>query len=94
MESQPQNPDFRINPENFNPCSSYTEIFTCVASISATWSKLNVLGFGLLSKISVVALGSTWMIVGWPTSSFSGGRTLIHTCIVLSLKKNVFRGKI
>ena len=20
MESQPQNPDFRINPENFHPC--------------------------------------------------------------------------
>ena len=20
MESQPQNPEFRINPENFNPC--------------------------------------------------------------------------
>ena len=22
MESQPQNPEFRINPENFHPCSS------------------------------------------------------------------------
>ena len=21
MESQPQNPEFRINPENFHPCS-------------------------------------------------------------------------
>ena len=21
MESQPQNPEFRNNPENFNPCS-------------------------------------------------------------------------
>ena len=21
MESQPQNPDFRINPENFHPCN-------------------------------------------------------------------------
>ena len=23
MESQPQNPEFRINPENFHPCSYY-----------------------------------------------------------------------
>ena len=22
MESQPQNPEFRINPENFHPCTS------------------------------------------------------------------------
>ena len=22
MESQPQNPEFRINPENFHPCGS------------------------------------------------------------------------
>ena len=24
MESQPQNPEFRINPENFHPCISVT----------------------------------------------------------------------
>ena len=24
MESQPQNPEFRINPENFHPCLLYT----------------------------------------------------------------------
>ena len=23
MESQPQNPEFRINPENFHPCIIY-----------------------------------------------------------------------
>ena len=23
MESQPQNPDFRINPENFHPCRNF-----------------------------------------------------------------------
>ena len=23
MGSQPQNPEFRINPENFHPCSSF-----------------------------------------------------------------------
>ena len=25
MESQPQNPEFRINPENFHPCISSVE---------------------------------------------------------------------
>ena len=37
MESQPQNPEFRINPENFHPCvqhaidvnSLYVESFSC-----------------------------------------------------------------
>ena len=24
MESQPQNPEFRINPENFHPCDGST----------------------------------------------------------------------
>ena len=24
MESQPQNPEFRINPENFHPCKKTT----------------------------------------------------------------------
>ena len=26
MESQPQNPEFRINPENFHPCDMSTLI--------------------------------------------------------------------
>ena len=30
MESQPQNPEFRYNPENFHPCNSFR------SSISAT----------------------------------------------------------
>ena len=28
MESQPQNPEFRNNPENFHPCTSPTYIFS------------------------------------------------------------------
>ena len=24
MESQPQNPEFRINPENFQPCNIFS----------------------------------------------------------------------
>ena len=27
MESQPQNPEFRIHPENFHPCLNYS--FRC-----------------------------------------------------------------
>ena len=30
MESQPQNPEFRINPENFHPCSTKQQI-KCLA---------------------------------------------------------------
>ena len=31
MESQPQNPEFRINPENFHPCISLLEDFFCLS---------------------------------------------------------------
>ena len=27
MESQPQNPEFRINPENFHPCNIHVKLF-------------------------------------------------------------------
>ena len=27
MESQPQNPEFRINPETFHPCSTVQSLF-------------------------------------------------------------------
>ena len=30
MESQPQNPEFRINPENFHPCLLKVYSKTCV----------------------------------------------------------------
>ena len=30
MESQPQNPEFRNNPENFHPCKSHFELRTCI----------------------------------------------------------------
>ena len=26
MESQPQNPEFRINPENFHPCNVHIKL--------------------------------------------------------------------
>ena len=29
MESQPQNPEFGINPENFHPCEAF-EIYTYI----------------------------------------------------------------
>ena len=32
MESQPQNPEFRINPENFHPCFQQCGILTSVDS--------------------------------------------------------------
>ena len=34
MESQPQNPEFRNNPENFHPCGVYSEILVLMAEVS------------------------------------------------------------
>ena len=42
MESQPQNPEFKINPENFRPCSylflhnSYGHISVLVRNVRVT----------------------------------------------------------
>ena len=33
MESQPQNPEFRINPENFHPCKT---VITLMKHLSQT----------------------------------------------------------
>ena len=33
MESLPQNPEFRIIPENFHPCRSMGELFVCVNAL-------------------------------------------------------------
>ena len=39
MESQPQNPEFRINPENFHPCTCVSKSFN-----KFCWSQSNCLG--------------------------------------------------
>ena len=33
MESQPQNPEFRINPEKFHPCDKYQNLMNWPISI-------------------------------------------------------------
>ena len=38
MESQPQNPELRINPENFHPCSSTSSLRLNSGSGSGTSS--------------------------------------------------------
>ena len=30
MESQPQNPEFRNNPESFHPCEKFFMLFSCL----------------------------------------------------------------
>ena len=37
MESQPQNPEFRHNPENFHPCVNII-LFAHAFSLLVTWS--------------------------------------------------------
>ena len=36
MESQPQNPEFRINPENVHPCFSYIPILLLIQAWTAS----------------------------------------------------------
>ena len=38
MESHPQNPEFRINPENFHPCTKRTKRTLCT-SLSAMYNQ-------------------------------------------------------
>ena len=40
MESQPQNPEFRNNPENFHPCLPTAD--SCMADISYCRECINV----------------------------------------------------
>ena len=40
MESQPQNPEFRINPENFRPCKKSTVNLTDKVQPNV-WSRKN-----------------------------------------------------
>ena len=43
MESQPQDPEFRNNPENFHPCITIFDLVTRHAPISAQGAVLFVL---------------------------------------------------
>ena len=38
MESQPQNPEFRINPENFHPCSCIISAIGCLILLGIYFS--------------------------------------------------------
>ena len=33
MECQPLNPEFRINPENFHPCTSFRDLIIVKGSV-------------------------------------------------------------
>ena len=41
MESRPQNPEFRNNPESFNPCNSLFCLFDLILYIPSTIFQLN-----------------------------------------------------
>ena len=67
MESQPQNPEFRINPENFHPCESLfhhkftTYLFTCLVILHALFLLSAVLKknlSGILSECQMVWIPS------------------------------------
>ena len=45
MESQPQNPEFRINPENFHPCTKHSKHSTPALCICAPKYIVSALSF-------------------------------------------------
>ena len=46
MESQPQNPEFRINPENFHSCRRHMELFKLYGiNAGGTWNYLNYMKY-------------------------------------------------
>ena len=71
MESQPQNPEFRNNPENFHPCymDQHTTYYICVKSLHnylvglqaqfiLVWASIY---FNTLWMREVKALAAVWM---------------------------------
>ena len=56
MESQPQNPEFRNNPENFHPCYGVMGSFlVCECSINWSYSINNDARERLYSNSAVIA---------------------------------------
>ena len=54
MESQPQNPEFRINPENFHPCiclAFIANLFTPFLDILLSRSVQSQMHAGAISKL-------------------------------------------
>ena len=52
MESQPQNPEFRINPENFHPCRSSFTLLT-IQSLPFTHLSMVSEDLGSTQKMSI-----------------------------------------
>ena len=50
MESQPQNPEFRINSEDFHPCEAF-EMYTCIRKYYGNWSICSIGAFSIYHNI-------------------------------------------
>ena len=50
MESQPQNPEFRINPENFHPCMQFKSGFLCRGPY-ANWEEIPSIPIKLAGRV-------------------------------------------
>ena len=51
MESQPQNPEFRNNPENFHPC---IESLFCYAVLSCFLSSFALISLGKREPVALL----------------------------------------
>ena len=54
MESQPQNPEFKINPENFHPCTKTNQKNIC---------PLNLFKFEGLKRMHLSYDVSSWSVI-------------------------------
>ena len=53
MESQPQNPEFRINPENFNPHKCILSILSAVTAMQAKVVIKNTTKLGIGPSLNI-----------------------------------------
>ena len=55
MESQPQNPEFRINPDNFHPCCNVTHSSSCTRTHNLVYIQLHTNYTGARSAVGKVS---------------------------------------
>ena len=66
LESQPQNPEFRNNPENLLPCRSHSDTPFCTPNQAVKWTSPNFKGVQIVMVSLVKAqLSSSNVVIIW-----------------------------
>ena len=61
MESQPQNPEFRNNPENFHPCSC--DAFLSLKFIKKLWGFFYIQGHTFIFYLMILLLIMSMIVI-------------------------------